>query len=485
MAEKQKSLKFNAFMNILLTASTFIFPFITFPYVTRVLQPEGTGKIAFANSVINYFVMIASLGIPTYGIRACAKVRDNKDELSKTVQEIATINFLMVVVSYILLIITIIIVPRLWMIRKLLIVCSSTILLNFIGTEWLYKSLECYTYITFRSIIIKICALILMFLFVRNANDCTIYAAISVFANAGYGICNIFQIKKNIYTSKRYHLELKRHIKPIFIFFAMSIAVTIYSNVDATMLGFMSGDAEVGYYDVAVKIKVILVNVVTALGTVLLPRASYYIENNQTDEFKRISEKAIEFVSVVSIPLIVSFMLLADRCIIFISGNEYIPSIQPMRIILLTLFFIGMSNITGIQMLVPLGKEKVVLYSEIAGAVIDVILNLLFIPILGASGAATGTVVAEATVLTIQMYALGRSAFNILKSTQWLKILIGIAFAVIWILISEQFIHLNIFIELIVLFAGFYIVYVIMLLIFKESIVLSIVQTIKNYIRNL
>ena len=72
-------------MNVILTVSSFIFPLITFPYVSRILLPEGTGKVSFAASVVNYFLLIAQLGIPTYGIRACAKVRDNKEKLNKTV----------------------------------------------------------------------------------------------------------------------------------------------------------------------------------------------------------------------------------------------------------------------------------------------------------------------------------------------------------------------------------------------------------------
>ena len=79
-------------MNALLTISQVIFPMITFPYYSRVLGAEGTGSISFALAVVSYFTMIASLGIPTYGIRACAKVRDDREKLSQTVQELLIIN---------------------------------------------------------------------------------------------------------------------------------------------------------------------------------------------------------------------------------------------------------------------------------------------------------------------------------------------------------------------------------------------------------
>ena len=92
-----KSIKLNFIMNALLTMSNLIFPLITFPYVSRILLPVGTGKVAFATSVVTYFSMFAQLGIPAYGIRVCAQVRDDKDKLSRTVQELLLISLVMTV----------------------------------------------------------------------------------------------------------------------------------------------------------------------------------------------------------------------------------------------------------------------------------------------------------------------------------------------------------------------------------------------------
>ena len=111
--KKNNSIKFNFIMNSLLTISSFIFPLITFPYVSRILLPEGTGKVSFVTSVVTYFNMFAQLGIPTYGIRACAKVRDDKEELTRTTQELVIINFVMSVISYTVLAVALMLVPRL------------------------------------------------------------------------------------------------------------------------------------------------------------------------------------------------------------------------------------------------------------------------------------------------------------------------------------------------------------------------------------
>ena len=136
----QKTIKKNFIMNIILTMSSLIFPLITFPYVSRILLPVGTGKVSFAISVITYFNMFAQLGIPTYGIRTCAKIRDDKEKLSKLAQELLFINLIMSLFSYVFLACAIVFIPRLRKDKILFIIVSMTILLSAIGMEWLYKA---------------------------------------------------------------------------------------------------------------------------------------------------------------------------------------------------------------------------------------------------------------------------------------------------------------------------------------------------------
>lgn len=153
--QKERSLKFNFIMNSLLTVSSIIFPLITFPYVSRILLPEGNGKVSFVASVVAYFSMLSQLGIPTYGIRACAKVRNNKEELSRTVHELFIINLIMSFLVYFIFACSLYLVPQFREEKTLFIITSLTIIFNAIGVEWLYKGLEQYAYITVRSIIFK------------------------------------------------------------------------------------------------------------------------------------------------------------------------------------------------------------------------------------------------------------------------------------------------------------------------------------------
>lgn len=429
MSEK-KSLKVNFIMNTILTMSAFVFPLISFPYVSRILLPEGTGKVSFATSLISYFVMFAQLGIPTYGVRACAKVRDDKHLLSKTAHELLIINLVMTAVSYVLLALALIFVPRLREDRLLYIVVSLTIFFTTIGMEWLYKALEQYTYIAVRSIIFKAISLVAMFLLVHEKKDYVIYGGISIMASSASFVMNFFHARKYIYMRPMGGYDFNPHLKAVAVFFAMSCASTIYTHLDTVMLGFMDTDTTVGYYNAAVRIKNILVSIVTSLGMVLLPRASYYVEHKLWDQFRDISRKALNFTFAAATPMMLYFILFARDGIFLLSGEEYAGSILPMQLAMPTLLFIGISNILGIQILVPMGKETSVLWSIIAGAVVDLILNIALIPAFGASGAAAANMLAEGTVMVVQIVMLRKEVLPSLRQIQYWKVLVALAASV-------------------------------------------------------
>lgn len=473
----QKTIKKNFIMNIILTMSSLIFPLITFPYVSRILLPVGTGKVSFAISVITYFNMFAQLGIPTYGIRACAKIRDDKEKLSKLAQELLFINLIMSLFSYVFLACAIAFIPRLREDKILFIIVSMTIFLSAIGMEWLYKALEQYTYITIRSLIFKFVGLGFMFLLIHKQKDYVIYGGITIFSASASNIFNFINVHKYIDFTHFDNYNLKQHLRPVFIFFAMSCATTIYTNLDTVMLGLMASDVEVGYYNAAVKIKNILVSIVASLGTVLLPRASYYVERGEYNEFLRICKKAMNFTVIVAIPMLVYFTMFAREGILFLSGEAYIDSVIPMQIIMPTLVFIGMTNILGTQMLVPLGKEINVLWSEIFGAVTDLILNAVLIPRYGVIGAALGTLVAEFIVLAVQCLSVGRLSLEIYRQVHWIKITLVTIFSIA-IVNGIRGISLNSFIILLNSSCVFFGIYFSLLLFVKEPLVTEIVKQI-------
>lgn len=464
-------------MNAILTMSSILFPLISFRYVSQILGPVGTGKVSFATSFITYFNMFAQLGIPTYGIRTCAKVRDDKTELSRTVHELLTINLFLSLIAYVTLAVVLLTVPRFQEDRILYVIISSTIILNTIGVEWLYRGLEQYSYITKRSLFFKVVALAAMFLMIHTKDDYVQYGFITILAASASNILNFINMRKYVTFKPVGGYNYMRHMQPIGVFFAMACAATVYTNLDAVMLGFIHSDEEVGYYNAAVKIKTVLVSLVTSLGTVLLPRVSYYISHGQTEEFRNITRKAIQFVFLIATPLMIYFMIYAREGIYLLSGSQFEKSVQPMQVIMPTLLFIGMSNVTGIQILLPLGKERVVLYSEIVGAIVDTIINILLIPKMGATGAAIGTVIAEFAVLVVQLYALRNEVLDFFLHYNYLRLITAIVLssaACWWV----KWMNFGTFVSLLISSICFFSVYLIVLLLFKDPMMEYIVQSV-------
>ena len=483
------SLKRNFLMNAILTMSSFIFPLITFKYVSTILLPIGTGKVSLATSLISYFTMFSQLGIPTYGVRACALVRDDRESLSRTVHELLHINLIMCIFTYAVYFLALFFVPRLQEERLLYSIMSVTIVLNAIGIEWLYKGLEQYTYITIRSLAFKVIAMVAMFMLIHEQKDYIIYGVITIFAASASNIMNFFHAKRFVQTRAVGKLEYRKHFRAIGVFFAMSCAATVYTHLDVVMLGFMTTDTDVGYYNAAVRIKQILVSIVTSLGTVLLPRASYHVEKGELEAFHRITQKALNFVWIFATPIMIYFMIFSAQGIFFLSSSAYSEAIRPMQVIMPTLLFIGLTNIMGLQVLVPLGKEKIVLYSEITGAIVDLILNAILIPKYRAMGAAIGTLAAEFVVLLFQYQALKSEGIEkYFKDIHYKNIIIGIVlatFGTVWTkhLYEGSSTTLESFIVLCTSAVFFFGIYVLFMTIHKEELVLEMEKTVMKMMK--
>lgn len=442
-APKIHSVQFNFIMNAILTVSSFVFPMITFPYASRVLLVENYGKVTFATSVLTYFAMFAALGIPNYGIRACARVRDDKVKLSRTAQELMIINLITSAITYVAFFVSLIFVKRFQQDSTLLIINSVSILLNTLGVTWLYSALEQYSYITVRNIVCKIISIILMFIFVHNPSDYVIYGAIAMVASGGSNLLNFLNLRKCIILKPLGNYHFKQHLKPIFIFFATSVAISVYTNLDTVMLGFMTDDIQTGLYGASVKVKNLLTGVVSSLGNVLLPRLSLYVSNQESDKFYETLSKVLNFLLLISLPLTIYFVFYSRTSILLFSGVEYEGATLPMQLLMPTVFLIAISGLTGNQMLVPLGRERVVMTSVICGALVDFGLNWIFIPKWGAAGAAAATLVTEFVVLAIQLFFLRTLAWKVARGVRYRPILVSLLAATAVGFLTYRFLHIS------------------------------------------
>jgi len=478
MSAKQNSIKINALMNMIRTISTMIFPLITFPYTSRILGPEGTGKISFAGSFVSYFVLLASIGIPMYGIREIARVRDDKKKLSNLTQELFVMHIITSIVITLIFIILIFINGKLSDEKNLFFIVSFSIILTTLGMEWLYQGLEQYTYITIRSIIFSTISTIAIFVFIHNKEDYLISAAIGVFAALGSSVLNFYNARKILFAKRIEPWNFKRHIKSMVMVYLMNFTISIYIQLDIVMLGFMSTAKNVGYYASGLKINKMLLALVTSLGGVLLPRLSYYIANEMKHEFNRMLKKSFEVIWFLCLPTVVSLMLISKEIIFIFAGVDYLPAAICIVITAPVILFIGLTNIYGFQILYPLGKEKEFVYSVAAGAVVSFILNILLIPHLAHIGAAIATLSSELVVLLIMLIFIQKEYQVLMPLNTILKYVMATLALSIYIILIK--VGINIYwLRLVVAVPTGVLLYVLLLLWMKETLTLEVVNKIK------
>lgn len=393
--QKKKSMAVNAGMNSIQTICRMVFPLITFPYITRVLGVENIGMYNFCTSIISYFTLIAGLGISTFAIREGAKYRDNCEKMSDFASKVFSINVIATAISYFLLVVMIVAIPSLKGNATMLFVLSTSIAFTTVGCEWIFNIYEDFSYIAIRSIVFQLISMILMFLFVKSEKDVLNYAIITVVSSSGASLINAFS-RRN-YCKIRFCINsgMKKMIIPILVLFANTIATTIYVNSDTTMVGAIAGNYYTGLYSVATRIYLIVKQVLSAMIVVSIPRLSALIGQQKTKEFEKVGNKIINMLFVIIVPAMIGLYAIADNVVFILSGSKYVEAVPSLRLLTIALFFSLFSWFYTSCILIPCGKEKIVLKVTISAAMVNVILNLVLIPIWKHNAAAFTTVVAE------------------------------------------------------------------------------------------
>ena len=403
-----------------------IFPLITFPYVSRILSVEDIGIYNFSNSIIVYFLLIAALGIDKFAIREGTKYRDNIEEFSAFASKIFSINVISTIVSYLLLIITFCAFNNLSYYSTCILIFSIEIFFTTLGTEWIYSIFEEYTYITVRSIAFKIISIILLFIFVRSEGDYINYAFISVFASVGSNILNFIHARKLCDIKFTFKCDIKSYLKPILIIFASNVAVKIYVSADTTMLGLLASAYTVGIYSVATKIYSIIKSVLAAILTVTIPRCAFYVGKQLKEEYDALLKKVANTLLLVILPSITGLIMLRKNVIYIISSEKYMESQYPLAILSLAIVFSIFSTLFNQCVLLPYKREKVFLKSSIISALVNIGLNFMFIPWIGASGTAITTLISEFLMAFMNFKGckdlIGKTLFDreLIKNTAWI-----------------------------------------------------------------
>ncbi len=401
----------NYIMNLLVNIFTMLVPLITTPYISRALGSESIGIYSYCLSIETYFVVIGTLGIPTYAKREIASARENHAKLNQIYSELLTMQAVMLSLAIALYAFVTIVVNTKY--RLMFAMCGIGIVAALFDVSWLFLGLENFKIIVTRSVVFKAICVALIFLFVKKADDLYIYALSLMLANL---FCNVWLLV----TSRKYVRysfpgfgRILKHIKPAFFLLLPSMVTTIYAVIDKTMLGMISGNmSEVGFYEQSQKIVTLSLTLITSLGAVLMPRlAALFSEGNQADFHKYIN-KGISAICFVSLPLAVGCFVVSDNLVPWFYGSGYDKIALLLKVFAPMLFFMGLSDLIGVQAFVAIHKEKQLLIINIFSTVVNLALNALLIPKYLAYGAAFATMLSELVKCAV-FIACGRSYLEI------------------------------------------------------------------------
>lgn len=401
---KKASLKKNYIYNLVYQLLLIILPIITIPYVSRVLLPEGVGQNSFCLSIVTYFTMFASLGFGIYGQRAISMAQDSKEKQSKLFWEIVICKSIPTLLS--LIVHGILIATGAYGANaKLMIILSINIVAIMFDINFFFQGNENFKTLTIKNLLIKITGVIAIFLFVKQQSDLRLYVLINSLVII---ISNLFMwISLKGYLQKVSIKELNPfiHLKPALKLFVPTIAISVYVVLDKFLIGVITkSNLENGYYEQAEKIVKIALTIITCYGTIMTPRNSYEYKNGNTEKLQQNIYQAFHYVWIIGVPIMFGIILVAGNLLPWFLGNEFIPAILLVIVLSPLILIMGISNVIGVQYLIPTEKDNKYTISLIAGAVVNLILNLILIKFIGALGACIATVFAELAISIVMLY---------------------------------------------------------------------------------
>lgn len=398
----QKSITINYLANVAYNILVILVPLVTTPYISRVIGASGLGIYSYCLSISTYFIVCGTLGIPIYGKREIAYVRESQEEVDRTFSQLWMLQVIALAIALALYCAVVSIIGRY---KTMFVMCGIGIFASIFDVSWVFAGLEEFPKIVGRNLITKVVSVAAIFVFVRDANDLYVYAGCIMFANV---ISNVWLFIYALRYARFVPQEissLKRHIKPALILLLPSVVTTIYAVIDKTMLGAISGNiAEVGFYEQSQKIVSLCTALVTSLGLVLMPRLASLFAKADRDRITAYLGKSLKAICFLAMPMAFGLAAVSDNLVPWFYGPGFEKIIYLLRIFTPMLVFMGVSDLLGSQLLAATKRENTLLAINVSCVVLNLTLNWVLIPTLGAYGAATATLVSELLKLCVVLW---------------------------------------------------------------------------------
>lgn len=392
----------NYMYNLLYQLLILILPFVTMPYISRVIGPEGIGINAYSFSIVQFFLLFAVLGIPLYGNRRVAIAKQKG--IKYLSEEFWSIYFLQIICSIIVSVLYLFFVYFYVQENKFIFYIQLLMLFAaMIDISWLFIGLEELKKTVTRNIIVRLSSVVLIFTFIKDKNDLVLYVFIIAITNFIGQIVMWGQAFKYIKIVKVKSEKIKGHWKPVLLIFLPQFIIQLYIIVDRIILGIFSTEIEVGFYDQAMKIVKVTLSMITAISTVMLPRISAEHAGGNSDKVVYYANLVLRYVLLLTIPMTIGIAVISFNFASWFFGPGYDKVGNLMMILSPIIIFIGLSNVFGMQILLPTNQDNKLTLSVSAGAIVSICINLLLVSSFASVGTAIATVSAELTVAIIQL----------------------------------------------------------------------------------
>lgn len=401
-------LKKNILYSGFLTTSLYVFQFITYPYVARVLGVTNIGICNFVQSIVQYFSLFSMLGISVLGVREIAKCNGDKDKLNQTFSRLFILNASFTVLVLVLYIVAIELVPQLSQYRHLLYIGASQLIFGTLAVEWLFRGLENFKYITLRTLFVRVTYVVSVFLFVRDADDYVTYFVIYSGMIIANGVINWSYGMRFVRFSFQSIAGIGQYVKPMIFLGSQLILTSLYTTFNIVYLGITCGDTQVGYYTTATKIENIILALYTSFTLVMMPRISALMESDNTDGIKRMITQSFNLLFAFVFPCIFFAEFYAEELVYLVAGAGYEGAVLPMRLVMPLMLVVGLEQILIVQILMPARADKQVFINSILGASCSILLNLLIVSKLQSIGSALVWFSSELAVMLTAFYFVRR-----------------------------------------------------------------------------
>lgn len=475
-----KSIKRNYIYNLIQQILTLLTPLITTPYISRVIGAEGIGIYSYASSIVTYFALFAALGTATYGQREISYCQDDKKRRS----EVFWNNELLCIITTCISLCFYGVFCFFQKENRIVFFILSLSLLDVcLNVSWLLTGLEEFGKIVLRNIIIKVVSIGFIFTFVRTKDDLIIYVLGLTLALIISDISLWPFVLKFIDRPKVKDLKPFSEIKVVFSMFVPTIAISIYTVLDKTMIGIITKNAaENGFYEQALKISRIALTVVTSLGAVMIPRIAYLFEKHDNDLVRQYMYSSYRFVGFIGIPMGLGLLAISPNFVPWFFGKGFEGVIPLIGVLGFLLLSIGINNVTGVQYLIPTKRQNTFTKTVLIGACVNLIANICLIPSLGAIGAAIASVLAETIIAITQLWIVRKEISSLAIIKQSLKYIISGFIMFFTLLLINKYLQPSIMNTLVLISSGCF-VYFSSLFILRDSFFIENTKKIISRLR--